>query len=142
MHKLLFICVHNSARSQMAEAFANEYGKGRVVAESAGLEPGAINPLVVEVMAEREIDISGNETTSVFDLYRAGELYSAVVTVCDESSEKKCPVFPGVAWREHWPFEDPSQLTGSREEKLSRLRVIRDEIEKRVREFIDQLPEG
>lgn len=140
MHRILFICVHNSARSQMAEAFANHYGQGEVQAQSAGLEPGELNPLVVEVMAEKDYDIADNETTSVFELYRSGELYSAVITVCDESSEKKCPIFPGVAYREHWPFEDPAALAGSREEKLARLREIRDEIERRVRDFLEKLP--
>ncbi|GAB7021779.1 arsenate reductase ArsC [Salidesulfovibrio brasiliensis] len=139
MSKVLFICVHNSARSQMAEAFLNHYGQGRHVAESAGFEPTTINPAVVTVMAEKGIDISGNGTDSVFDFYKDGRLYSAVVTVCDEGDEAQCPVFPGVAFREHWPFPDPEGLKGTDEEMLAQLRDIRDAIEARVRAFVEVL---
>ncbi|WP_449242275.1 arsenate reductase ArsC [Desulfovibrio sp.] len=130
--KVLFICVHNSGRSQMAEAFLNRYGGEEFQVESAGLEPTEINPLVVDVMAEEGIDLAGKKTQSVFDLFRVGRLFDYVITVCDDANEAKCPVFPGVTHRWHWPFPDPSKLSGTREEQLAQLRVIRDQIKDQV----------
>ncbi len=95
MYNVLFVCIHNSARSQMAEAFLNELGKENFHAESAGLEPGKLNPNVIKVMQEIGIDISNNSTTDVFDLFRKGKRYDAVVTVCDAANGERCPVFPG-----------------------------------------------
>ncbi len=135
----LFVCIHNSARSQMAEAFANLHGKGDIVAESAGLEAGTLNPYVVEVMKERGIDISGNATKSVFDFYKAGKKYHYVITVCDETSGEQCPIFPGVNERLHWSFDDPSSFKGTQEEILARTRKVRDKIEHRVLEWIKGL---
>ena len=89
--KVLFICVHNSARSQMAEAFLKEICVDYFEAHSAGLEPGKLNPLAVEAMREIGIDISQNKTQSVFDVFRSGELFAYVITVCDESSADRCP---------------------------------------------------
>ncbi|SKA89499.1 protein tyrosine phosphatase [Paucidesulfovibrio gracilis DSM 16080] len=131
--RVLFICNHNSARSQMAEALLQRFGGEEFEVESAGLEPTQINPLVVEVMQEEGIDLSEKRTQSVFDLFRAGRLYDYVITVCDDEQEKKCPVFPGVANRWHWPFPDPAKVTGSHEEKLAQVRAIRESIKERVR---------
>jgi arsenate reductase (thioredoxin) len=136
MIKALFVCIHNSARSQMAEAFANMLGKGRISAESAGLEPGKLNPFVVEVMKEKGIDISQNSTKSVFDFYKSGNKYHYVITVCDETSGEQCPIFPGVNERLHWSFDDPSSFKGSKEEILERTRRVRDSIEAKVSEWI------
>jgi arsenate reductase (thioredoxin) len=136
MIKVLFVCIHNSARSQMAEAFANMLGKGRISAESAGLEPGKLNPFVVEVMKEKGIDISQNSTKSVFDFYKSGNKYHYVITVCDETSGEQCPIFPGVNERLHWSFDDPSSFKGSKEEILERTRRVRDSIEAKVSEWI------
>ena len=86
-HKILFVCIHNSARSQMAEAFLKKYGSDYFEAESAGLEPGKLNPNVVEVMQEIGIDISKNGTQGVFDLFRQGKLFNAVISVCDGANE-------------------------------------------------------
>ncbi len=133
---VLFVCVHNSARSQMAEAFVNLLGGGKVVAQSAGLEPGILNPLVVEVIKEIGIDISKNETKSVFDFYKKGCLFSYVITVCDQTSGERCPVFPGMTERLHWSFEDPSAFTGTHEEKLVATRQVRDAIKTRVGEWL------
>lgn len=130
--RVLFLCVHNSARSQMAEAFANARFPDLLVAESAGLEAGTLNPLAVEAMRERGIDISQQPTRRVFDLYNAGELFDYVVTVCDESNAERCPIFPGVTQRLHWSFPDPSALAGSHDERLAATRKIRDAIEARV----------
>src|SRR3989338_998122 len=93
--RVRFVCIHNSARSQMAEAFLKKYGGDRFEVESAGLEPGTLNPVVVEAMKEIRIDISQNKTKSVFDFYKQGKLYNYVVTVCDESQSERCPIFSG-----------------------------------------------
>ncbi|MCX6557722.1 MAG: arsenate reductase ArsC, partial [Candidatus Aminicenantes bacterium] len=121
---VLFICVHNSARSQMAEAFLNKFGSERFAAESAGLEPGVLNPLVVKAMNEIGIDISAKTTRSAFDLLRQGKWYGWVITVCDESQAEACPIFPGVGQRQHWSFPDPAAFTGSNEEKLEQVRNL------------------
>jgi arsenate reductase len=132
----MFVCIHNSARSQMAEAFLNQLGGDRFETLSAGLEPGTLNPLVVEVMKEVGVDISGNKTKSVFDFHQRGELFDYVFTVCDETSGERCPIFPGAAKRIHWGFPDPSAVTGTHEEKLKRIRVIRDLIKSEIEKFI------
>ena len=137
--RVLFLCVHNSARSQMAEAFLAQLGKERFEPESAGLEPGKLNPVVVEVMKELGIDISGNATKSVFDLVRSGKSYEYVVTVCDESNAQRCPVFPGMTKRLHWGFPDPSSFQGTSEEKLQKTRAVRDQIKAKVAEFAGEL---
>src|SRR5271167_1983125 len=116
---VLFVCVHNSARSQMAAAFLNAICPDDFFAESAGLEPGTLNPLAVAAMREVGIDISSNETKSAFDLFAAGRHFSYVVTVCDETSAERCPVFPGSALRLHWSFPDPASLQGTWEERLA-----------------------
>ena len=136
--RVLFICVHNSARSQMAEAFLRLHGGETFRVESAGLEPGPLNPLAVEAMREVGVDISGAKPRSVFDLFREGRLYNHVITVCAEG-ESLCPVFPGVVRRHHWPFDDPAALTGGDEERRVAVRAIRDAIEARVKEFVESL---
>jgi arsenate reductase (thioredoxin) len=93
--KVLFVCVHNSARSQMAEALLKKIADDRFEVESAGLESGKLNLLAVEVMKEIGIDISGNQTKSAFDLFKEGKLYTHVITVCDESRAEQCPFIPG-----------------------------------------------
>ena len=136
MTRVLFLCVHNSARSQMAEAFLKHLAGDRFEAESAGLEPGKLNPYVVRAMAESGLDISRNPTKSVFDLAAAGRSYDLVVTVCSKEAAERCPVFPGRAERLHWPFADPSAFKGSDEEIMARVRCVRDEIEKAVGELV------
>lgn len=134
--KVLFVCVHNSARSQMAEAFLNQLGGDSFIAESAGLEPGKLNPYIVKVLQEEGIDISGKQTNDVFEFYRKGSLYEYVITVCDETAGERCPLFPGISERLHWSFEDPSSLKGTDEEILLRVRIIRDKIKNKITEFI------
>lgn len=134
--KVLFVCIHNSARSQMAEAFLKKYGGDRFEVESAGLEPGKLNPVVVETMKEIGIDISRNKTKNVFDFYKQGKQYDHVITVCDESQSGACPVFPGGGERLHWGFSDPSGFTGSHEEKLEKTRKVRDEIKSEVKDWL------
>ncbi len=134
---VLFVCVHNSARSQMAEAFLNQIGGNKFEAKSAGLEPGILNSIVVEVMKEIGIDISKNRTKDVFELFDQGKLYNYVITVCDEASAEKCPVFPKISKQLHWSFTDPSTLQGSYEEKLAQVRKIRDAIRIRIEKFVN-----
>jgi arsenate reductase len=124
--------VHNSARSQMAEAFLNQICGDEFKASSAGLEPGRLNPIVVEAMAELGIDISRNQTKAVFDRIKAAEVFAHVITVCDEASAERCPIFPGVTTRLHWSFKDPSGFAGSHDEKLAKIREVRDAIRDRI----------
>ena len=138
MERVLFVCVHNSARSQMAEAFLRKYADKRFVVESAGLEPGVINPLVVEVMKkEEEIDLSDKSTNSVYDYYREGRSYDYVITVCSKDAAQRCPIFPGGGKRLHWPFDDPSQVKGTHEENLVEARRIRSEIHEQILSFLE-----
>jgi arsenate reductase len=140
-HKVLFVCIHNSARSQMAEAFLNKYGNGQFVAESAGIEPGKLNPIVVKVMQEEGIDLSNKKTQAVFDLFKDGKRYNAVVTVCDAVSAERCPIFPGLVKRLAWSFEDPSSFKGSKDEILNHTRIVRDEIKNTILGFIEEASE-
>jgi len=135
-HRVLFVCIHNSARSQMAEAFLKKHGGNVYDAESAGLEPGRMNPNVIAVMKEIGIDLSKKETQGVFDLYKKGTTYDIVITVCDGASAEKCPVFSGGGRRIAWSFEDPSSFKGTSEEIIQHTRIVRDEIEKTVLNFI------
>ncbi len=136
MHKVLFICVHNSARSQMAEEYVRMLGGEDYMVESAGFEPGVINPLVVEAMAEEGVDISQKQTQSVFQLFKQGRIFDYVITVCDESEGGQCPIFPGMTHRLHLPFPDPSKLEGTHEEKMKQVREIREQIKGMVEEFV------
>lgn len=136
MTKVLFLCVHNSARSQMAEAFLKKYGQNRFEPESAGLEKGKLNPYVIRAMQEVGIDISNNETKSVFDLFNAGKVYQIVVTVCSKEAAEKCPIFPGLSEKLQWPFVDPSTFTGSDDAIMARVREVRGQIEEAVKEFV------
>jgi len=130
--RVLFICIHNSARSQMAEAFLNQICGNEFEAHSAGLEPGKLNPTVVEVMRETGIDISRNVTKGVFDYVKSGKMFAYVITVCDETSAERCPIFPGITKRLHWGFPDPSSFQGSTEEKLVKTREVRDTIKAKI----------
>src|SRR5579862_5662805 len=141
-HKILFVCIHNSARSQMAEAFLKKYGGEFFEAQSAGLEPGKLNANVIEVMKEAGIDISTNGTQSVFDLFSKGRLFDAVITVCDEASAERCPIFPGRVKRIAWSFTDPATFTGSKGEILEKTASVRDEIENKVLAFVSEAKES
>ena len=133
--KVLFICVHNSARSQMAAALMNRTCGEFFEAQSAGLEPGTINPLVVEVLQELGIDISENKTQGVFDAWTSGQMFAFVITVCSEAEAKGCPIFAGVTTRLHWPFDDPSKFTGTHDERLEKTRRVRDQIHAGIDSF-------
>ncbi len=138
--RVLFVCVHNSARSQIAEAFLKALAGDRFEVMSAGLEPGTLNPLVVEVMREIGIDISQNQTKSVFDLFKRGELFAYVITVCDAVSAEQCPIFPGLLTAQiHWSFADPSSFVGTQEEKLAQTRTVRDTIKTKIEEWLKEI---
>ncbi len=135
---VLFVCIHNSARSQMAEAFLKELCAEEFDAESAGIEPGTLNPLAVAVMQEIGIDISRNATKSVADLLETGKRYTYVVTVCDDANAERCPVFPGSGQRLHWSFSDPSAIAGAPQERLDKDRVSRDQIRSQIQSWCIQ----
>jgi len=137
MTSVLCLCVHNSARSQMAEAYFRALGGDIFDVESAGLEPGVLNPFVVRALRAEGIDISGKKTQDVFALYKAGRTYRYVITVCSREAAERCPVFPGRSEKLHWPFPDPSQFTGSDEQVMAAVRSLRDEIREKVRAFIE-----
>jgi len=136
--KVLFVCIHNSARSQMAEAFLNEMASDHFEAESAGIEPGSLNPIVVEVMKESGIDISLNKTKSFQGFIDDERTFDYIITVCDEASAQRCPVFPGQGQSMHMGFEDPSSLNGNREEKLKKTIAIRDQIKTKLQRWIQE----
>lgn len=140
MPRVLFVCVHNSGRSQMCEAFLKRYAGERFDVESAGLEPGKLNPLVVNAMAEVGIDISFNTTKSVFTIWRSGHIFQYVIAVCDKEAAEKCPIFPGIVARLHWPFPDPAKVTGTPQQKLEKVRRIRDEIVAKIQDWLASLP--
>lgn len=138
--KILFVCIHNSARSQMAEELINKYYGDQFEAESAGIEPGTVNPYVAQVLKEDEgIDILEKKTNAVFDFFKEGRRYSYVITVCDEASAEKCPIFPGVNERINWSFPDPSQFQGSDEEKLEKVREIKTVIRETIENWQSKL---
>jgi arsenate reductase len=136
--RVLFLCIHNSARSQMAAAYLKQAAGDRFEVESAGIEPGTLNPLAVAAMREAGIDISQNGTQLVFDLFKSGRRFQYVISVCDAASAERCPVFPGVAIRLNWSFADPSTFTGTDEERLRKTIAVRDEIRDRVRRWVQQ----
>lgn len=123
----------------MAEAFLKSMCQDQLDAESAGLEPGKLDPLAVAAMHETGIDISRNRTKSAFDLFAAGRKFSYVITVCDETSAERCPVFPAVTQRLHWSFADPASFQGSWEERLASTRVVRDQIRDRVAAWCNEV---
>jgi len=104
-------------------------------------EPGTLNPIVIDAMREAGIDISGKKTRSTFDLYKSGQLFHYVITVCDEAGAERCPIFPGHAKRLHWSFPDPSALEGTYEEKLQQTRIIRDSIKAKIKEWLKEMKE-
>jgi arsenate reductase (thioredoxin) len=137
--RVLFVCIHNSARSQMAEAFLNHLCGNEFEASSAGIEPGKLNPIVVEAMREIGMDISRNETKAVSRFLNPAKPFAWVITVCDETSAERCPVFPGGAQRLHWGFPDPSNFAGSTEEKLAKTREVRDAIRAKIEAWCENV---
>lgn len=136
---MLFLCVHNSARSQMAEGLLRSMAGDRVVVGSAGLEAGRLRPEAVAVMSELGLDISAQRSKSVEEL--AGERFDIVVTTCDEAKEA-CPLFPGAAETLHWGLTDPAAVEGDEETRLEAFREVRDELWTHVAELTRDLERG
>jgi len=135
--RVLFLCTGNSARSQMAEAFLRKYAGDRFEAHSAGLKPSGVNPFTIQVLQEVGIDISDQSSKGV-DAYLGKILFQYLITVCDDA-DKNCPtVWPGVSQRMHWSFEDPAAFEGTDDEKLTKFREIRDQIERRIKAWLKE----
>ena len=131
--RVLFLCTHNSARSQIAEGFLRHLAGDRFVVESAGTEETRVNPLAVRVMGEVGVDLSGHRSKTLGRFL--DQPWDHVITVCDHANER-CPIFPRSAGRLHWSFEDPSRATGTEEERLAIFRHIRDEIGTRIKGWL------
>jgi len=127
--RALFLCTHNSARSQMAEGLLRHLGGERFEAHSAGTEATAVRPLAIEAMSELGIDIS-TQTSKTLDRY-VNDRFAYVITVCDDAKET-CPYFPNAERRLHWSLADPSKATGSEAEQLAVYRNVRDELRRRI----------
>lgn len=134
--RVLFVCIHNSARSQMGEAFLRSMAGDRFEVASAGIESGSLNPIVVKAMEELGISMEGHFAKKAQDFIDRGEHFDYVITVCDETNAERCPMFPGKHERIHWSFPDPSQLSGSEEDKLKEIRVIRDLIQQKLKDWL------
>ncbi len=131
--KVLFVCIHNSARSQMAEELLRKLAGDRFEVESAGIEPGKLNPIVVEILKEEGIDITDKRPQSVRNLIKQNRQYDYVVTVCDEASAERCPTFSGKHLRLHWSFPDPSKFEGTYEERFRKTSQVKEEIKKQCK---------
>ena len=137
--RVLFICQHNSGRSQIAEAYLKKIGGASFDVQSAGFEPAeAVNPMVIEVMQEEGFNLSQQKPQSVFELFKRGQLFDQVITVCSDT-EEKCPIFPGIVKRRHMAFSDPASVQGTDEEKREQVREIRNQIRQWVAQEIDSL---
>lgn len=135
--KVLFVCTANTTRSQIAEALLKKYGGEDFDSDSAGINPGVLNPLAVEVLKEDEnIDISSKTTNKIIDFYKEGRHYHYVITVCDEASKEPCPVFPGLDGVLHWNISSPA-CNGSDEEKKAKIRVSKEEIKVNILKLIE-----
>lgn len=136
---VLFLCTGNSARSQMAEAFLRKYAGDRFVVYSAGLKPSTINPFTVRVMEEIGFDMTGHHAKSVRD-FLGWSNFATIITVCAKV-EENCPsTFPGRPHKLAWAFDDPAAVTGTDEEKLAKFRDVRDEIEARIKAWLEAAP--
>ena len=135
--RVMFICIHNSGRSQIGEAILRNLAGDRFEVHSAGIEAGKLNPLVVKSMEEIGISMEGHYAKKALEYIDRGEHFDYVITVCDETNAERCPMFPGQHVRIHWGFPDPSALTGTDEEKLAGIRPIRDAIAAKVKEWLD-----
>jgi arsenate reductase (thioredoxin) len=131
--RILFLCTHNSARSQMAEAFLRALAGDRFEVASAGTHATRVHPLAIRAMADVGIDLGGHVSKVVDELVT--QRWDYVITVCDAANEA-CPVFPTKTSRVHWSFEDPAQATGSDDQRLEVFRRIRDQIKRRITDWI------
>ncbi len=135
--RVIFLCIENRARSQMAEAFLRHYASDRFEVYSAGFEPSPIHPYVYKVMAEVGLDLEGQRPKSVHD-FLSKVHFGYVITVC-EKAEARCPIFPGVGQRLFWPVEDPAAFKGSEEETLEKFRAARDALNQHILAWLDRI---
>jgi len=136
--RVLFLCTHNSSRSQMAEGLLQARGGSAYAVFSAGTQPRTVHPLAIKAMRELGIDISDHRAKGIEE-FRAQPPMDLVITVCDDAAES-CPFFPHARRQEHWGFPDPSQVEGSEEERLAAFRHIRDQIATRITQFLALSP--
>ena len=135
--KVLFVCSANTTRSQIAEALLKKYGGDDFEVNSAGINPGVLNPLAVEVLKEDEnIDISSKTTNKIIDFYKEGRHYHYVITVCDEASKEPCPIFPSLDGVLHWNITSPAS-NGSDEEKKAKIRASKEKIKVNILKLIE-----
>jgi arsenate reductase (thioredoxin) len=133
--KVLFLCTGNSCRSQMSEAWLNELGGDRFAVYSAGLEPHGVHPLTIKVMEETGYDMSDHRSKHLDEF--VGEVeFDFLITVCGNADER-CPVFPGMGERLHWPFDDPAGFEGPEEQKLVFFRKVRDQIKNQIQGWLE-----
>jgi arsenate reductase len=137
--RVLFVCVHNAARSQMAEALLRQLGGAGFLVESAGFEPAPVNPLAIAAMREIGIDISAATPKAVFDLFREGRRFDYVITVCDAAIAERCPIFPGFTKRLAWSFANPADFVGTDAERLEQTVIVREAIHKKLVEWLREL---
>ena len=134
--KVLFLCTGNSCRSQMAEAWLRELGGDRFEVYSAGLEPHGVNPYTIQVMEETGYDMSGHRSKHL-DEYKGKVEFNFLITVCGNADER-CPFFPGMGTRLHWPFEDPAAFKGPEDVKIEQFRKIRDQIKNKILSWLEE----
>lgn len=137
--KVLFVCVHNSGRSQMAEEYLKRIGGELFEVESAGLEPTSVNPLVITAMKEDGFDLSKKGTQAAWNLFKEGKFYNYVITVCDRTHEKECPIFPKPFVQLNWSFPDPESFSGTENEKIEQMRILRDSIKTKIEQFVEEI---
>lgn len=137
--RVLFLCTHNSARSQMAEALLRARSRGRVEVESAGTEKTLVRPLALKALNEIGIDASA-QTSKTMERF-IDQQFDYVITVCDAANDA-CPTFPNAGAREHWSLPDPSKATGSEEQQLEVYRAVREELDVRIQGLVKQLLGG
>ncbi len=134
--RVLFLCTGNSARSQMAEALLRKMAGNHFEVHSAGLEPTVIHPTTVKVLEEIGIDTS-EQYAKPLTTYLGKTHFSYLITVCSKA-EERCPFFPGMGQRLHWPFDDPADFDGSDKERLDFFRTIRDQIQARIQQWLSE----
>ncbi len=133
--RVLFLCIQNRARSQMAEAFLRHYAGDQFEVYSAGFEPAPIHPYVYRVMEEEDLDLEGQHSKGVKEFFNK-VYFGILITVCGKA-EEKCPTFPGLGERLYWPIEDPVAVEGTEEEKLAAFRRARDQIKQHILNWLE-----
>jgi arsenate reductase len=139
MISVLFLCAHNPSLARIAEAYLSALGEDRFLAVSAGLKPGRLDPFVARALQEEGIDISGEKTPGVFDLHRDGGSYQYVITIGSKEGVESFPVFPGRPMKMYWSFPDPAAFHGTDAMVMAKVRIVRDEMKRTVRQFLEKI---